>query len=120
MALIFTISSFEVAVPGVDRLPFRDKAIHFVEYGVLGWLCARAAAQSWPSVPIRRTFAFAVFVSTLYGLSDEVHQALVPGRSSELADVVADFVGSIAGAAAALVFSTRSVSQHTGKFTSTD
>jgi len=61
-----------------------------------------------------------VFVSTLYGLSDEVHQAMVPGRSSELADVIADFVGSAAGAGIALLFSSQSVSQHTGKFTSTD
>jgi VanZ family protein len=120
MALIFTISSFEVAVPGVHRLPFRDKAIHFVEYGVLAWLCARAAAQSWPSASTWRTFIFAVFVSTLYGLSDEVHQALVPGRSSELADVLADFIGSVAGAGVATLLSRRSVSQHTGKFTSMD
>ena len=120
MAVIFTLSSFEVKVPGVQRLPFRDKAIHFVEYGVLGFLCAAAATRSWPSFAKWRTLSFAVFVSTLWGLSDEIHQALVPGRSSELADLFADFVGSIAGAGVWLVFSNRSVSQHTGKFTSAD
>ena len=118
MALIFVISSFEVQVPGVQHLPFRDKAIHFVEYGVLGWLCAAAAARSWPSVPWWRTAVFAVFVSTLWGLSDEIHQALVPGRSSELADLVADFLGSSAGAAAWHLLSNKSVRQYTGKFTS--
>jgi VanZ family protein len=118
MALIFTVSSFEVAVPGVHRLPFRDKAIHFAEYAVLGWLCLHAARASWPRAPAWRTFAFAVFVSTLWGLSDEIHQALVPGRSSELADVLADFIGSVAGAGAAQMFSARSVSQRTVKFTS--
>ncbi|MGB5284550.1 MAG: VanZ family protein, partial [Polyangiales bacterium] len=93
MALIFVISSFEVRVPGVEHLPWRDKGIHFVEYGVLGWLCAAASTRSWPSAPAWRTAAFAVFVSVLWGLSDEVHQALVPGRSSELADLVADLFG---------------------------
>ena len=120
MALIFVVSSFEVSVPGVQRLPFRDKALHFVEYGVLGWLSARAAASSWPRASAWRTFVFAVFVSTLWGLSDEIHQALVPGRSSELGDVLADFLGSVAGAGAARLFSSRSVSQYTGTFTSID
>jgi VanZ family protein len=63
---------------------------------------------------------FAVFVSALWGLSDEIHQALVPGRSSELADVVADLLGSAVGAACWHLFSNRSVRQYTGKFTSMD
>ena len=120
MALIFVISSFEVRVPGVEHLPFRDKAIHFVEYAVLGWLCAGAAARSWPSAAAWRTAAFAVFVSALWGLSDEIHQALVPGRSAELADVAADVLGSVVGATAQRLFSNGSVRKYTGKFTSMD
>jgi VanZ family protein len=120
MALIFTVSSFEVAVPGVQKIPFKDKALHFVEYGLLGFLCMRASVTTWPNLPRWQTYLFAVFVSTLWGLSDEIHQALVPGRSSELADVVADFFGSVTGAGAAVVLSSLSVIQRTGKFTSTD
>lgn len=120
MALIFLISSFEVSVPGVRHVPFKDKAIHFVEYSVLGWLSAAAASRSWPSASAWRTAAFAVFVSTLWGLSDEIHQALVPGRSSELGDLEADFLGSLFGAAAWHLFSNKSVRQYTGKFTSMD
>jgi VanZ family protein len=110
MALIFVISSFEVQVPGVDHVPLRDKGIHFVEYGVLGWLCAAASSKTWPQAGVWRTVAFAVFVSALWGVSDEIHQALVPGRSPELGDVVADLFGSIVGASAREFFSRRSVS----------
>jgi VanZ family protein len=110
MALIFVISSFEVQVPGVRHIPLRDKGLHFVEYGVLGWLCARAAARSWPTAPAWRTATFAVFVSFLFGLSDEIHQALVPGRSPELGDVIADVVGGAAGALGSRLFSNRTVS----------
>jgi VanZ family protein len=110
MALIFVISSFEVQVPGVQHLPLRDKALHFVEYAVLGWLCASASSRTWPSDSAWRTAAFAVFVSVLWGVSDEIHQALVPGRSPELGDVVADIVGSIAGAAGGHLFLNRTVS----------
>jgi len=110
MALIFVISSFELEVPGIEHVPLRDKGIHFVEYGVLGWLCAAASSRAWPSAAIWRTAMFAVFVSVLWGLSDEIHQALVPGRSPELGDVVADLFGSIVGASGWHFFSRRSVS----------
>lgn len=110
MALIFVISSFEVEVPGLRHVPLRDKGIHFVEYAVLAWLCATASRQSWPSASAWRTAAFAVFVSVLWGLSDEIHQAFVPGRSPELSDVVADLFGSVAGAAGSHFFSNRTVS----------
>lgn len=110
MALIFVMSSFEVQFPGVDRVPLRDKGVHFVEYGVLGWLCAAASSRSWPSVAAWRTGVFAVVVSALWGLSDEIHQAFVPGRSSEVADFIADLVGSIVGVVAWNLFSNRTVS----------
>lgn len=110
MALIFLISSFAVKVPGGQHFPLRDKGIHFVEYGLLGWLCAAAASRSWPSVPAWRTLTFAIFVSTLWGLSDEIHQSFVPGRFAELGDLVADLCGSTAGALAWRLFSNRTVS----------
>ena len=110
MALIFVISSFELEVPGIRHFPLRDKGIHFLEYTVLGWLCAAASSRTWPSASAWRTAAFAVFISALWGLSDEIHQAFVPGRSSEVADVIADLFGSMAGAAASLLLSNRTVS----------
>ena len=110
MLLIFVISSFEVQVPGVQYIPLRDKGIHFVEYAVLGWLCAAASSRSWPSASALRTVAFAVFISVLWGVSDEIHQAFVPGRFSDVGDVIADLVGSIAGATGWHLISNRTVS----------
>jgi VanZ family protein len=110
MALIFVISSFEVDVPGVRHFPLGDKGIHLIEYAVLGWLCAAASSRRWPAAAAWRTAGFAVFVSVLWGLSDEIHQVFVPGRSPELSDVVADFFGSVVGAAGRHLFSNRSVS----------
>jgi VanZ family protein len=57
-----------------------------------------------------RTAVFAILVSVLWGLSDEIHQAFVPGRSSEVADFVADVVGSVAGVVGWHLFSNRTVS----------
>jgi VanZ family protein len=39
----------------------------------------------------------AVVAATVYGVSDEWHQSFVAGRCSEVADVVADFAGSVIG-----------------------
>jgi VanZ family protein len=106
MALIFVISSFEVQIPLIRHVPFRDKGIHFVEYGILGGLCAAASARTWPSAPAWRTVIFAVFITFLWGLSDEIHQAMVPGRSPELADAMADLIGAIVGASGRQLFRT--------------
>jgi VanZ family protein len=110
MALIFAVSSIEVQVPGLRHFPLRDKGLHFLEYGVLGWLCASASSRSWPSAAAWRTGSFAVFVAVLWGLSDEIHQALVPGRSPELADLVADALGALVGGVGWHRFSNRTVS----------
>jgi VanZ family protein len=37
----------------------------------------------------------AIFVTVAYGASDEWHQAFVPGRHADLADLVADAAGAI-------------------------
>lgn len=97
MALIFAVSSIEVQVPAVRHFPLRDKGVHFLEYAILGWLCAGAALQTWSEKPARYAAGLAIAIAAFWGLSDEIHQAFVPGRSSEVADFVADALGSVFG-----------------------
>ena len=40
----------------------------------------------------------AVLLTVAYGLTDEVHQSFVPGRTPELRDLAADALGAAAGA----------------------
>lgn len=110
MALIFVVSSIAVKVPELRYFPLRDKGVHFVEYAVLGWLCAAASSRTWPSASGWRTAALAILVAALWGLSDELHQAFVPGRSAEVADFVADSLGAFAGTVAWHSVSNRTVS----------
>ena len=110
MALIFVVSSIAVQVPGLRYFPLQDKGIHVLEYAMLGWLCAAASSRTWPSAPAWRTASFALFVAVLWGLSDEIHQAFVPGRSSELADVFADAIGAFVGIVGRHRFSNPTVS----------
>jgi VanZ family protein len=49
-----------------------------------------------------------VIASSLYGFSDELHQAFVPMRESSWLDGMADMVGSILGAGVSSLVSQRS------------
>lgn len=89
--LIFTLSSFPLPPPKVE-IPFIDKFIHLVEYGILGFLFYRALKVSKLS---SRVFLLTVIFSILYALSDELHQLFVPGRKFDLWDLAADSLGVI-------------------------
>lgn len=99
-ALIFVLSSLPLRTERVVDIPGADKAGHLVEYAVLGLLAARAAARTWPRRGAAALVAAAAGLSTVYGLSDEAHQCLVPERAFEWSDLAADALGALAGAAA--------------------
>jgi VanZ family protein len=71
-----------------------DKVAHMGEYFILGFLLFYNVAK-WQK---KWAFAIAVLVSGLYGVSDEIHQAFVPLRDSDVLDTMADLVGGLCGA----------------------
>jgi VanZ family protein len=96
MALIWVLSSLPIAV-SVEMVPFRDKGVHFLEYGVLGALNARAMLRSGASLSRPGLLGVALLITAAWGLLDEIHQAYVPSRSSDWRDVVADWIGAALG-----------------------
>jgi len=95
-ALIYYLSD----QPGIDITPLfpqQDKVLHLVAYGVLGFLamgsckaggCRHRAVHYW----------LVVALVSVYGVLDEVHQYFVPGRHSDVLDVLADIIGGLLGA----------------------
>ncbi|MCK6479358.1 MAG: VanZ family protein [Planctomycetes bacterium] len=75
-----------------------DKAVHFVEYGVLGFLLARALRPAEAGAPLLRRALLGALLGAAWGGLDEVHQAFVPTRTPEWGDLAADAAGSLAGA----------------------
>ncbi len=75
--------------PTVD-LPI-DKLAHFFSYGVLGAL----AARGWQRSGRRPGWWWLILAVWLLGAWDEWRQREVAGRSSELADWVADAAGAL-------------------------
>ncbi len=64
---------------------------HAFVFGVLAWLWARALG----GYPHARSWALAL--TLLYALSDEFHQAFVPGRSPDPLDLLCDGCGAVLG-----------------------
>lgn len=71
---------------------------HFAEYFLLGAALTNALRLS---LPLPKACAYAVFFASLYGVSDELHQLFVPGRSCDPADWLVD---TLAALIASLIF----------------
>ena len=87
-ALIFALSSIPDLGTGLGGwdLTLR-KLAHAAEYAVLGALLMRATGRG----------GLALTVGTLYAVSDELHQMLVPGRMGSPVDVAIDALGVACG-----------------------
>ena len=112
MAMVFGLSSLSKLPAPPAGLSFYD--VHVVTYAGLGALTARATLRQalgrlelsrvttghgLRRAPWRAVLG-AIVISTLYGVSDEYHQMFVPGRTFDVLDIVADAIGSVAGAIA--------------------
>lgn len=79
--------------------PPLDKVIHLCAFGILGFLvaCAAGPGLRWHALWV------ATLVAALYGLGDELHQSLTPGRSPSIGDWAFDLAGGAAGGIAWLL-----------------
>jgi len=89
-------SSFP-SIESFSELPYTDKLLHLFAYAVLGALFLRA----YKTLRIRNRFNLLIMLSilssSLYGISDELHQHFVPYRNAEWMDILADMIGSVFG-----------------------
>ncbi len=95
MAAIFVVSGQQHVSLG-GRLTFSDsdKLLHACAYFGLALVAYRAAAM----VPLTLRLDPAVvgmIISALYGVTDEFHQHFVPGRSTDVFDLLADAAGAL-------------------------
>lgn len=94
--MIFTVSSF----PGKDfpkiDITLIDKYVHFVVYFGLYLLFFYSLKNQTKFTKLHSSpFFFALLFTSLYGITDEVHQYFVPGRSSDILDWVSDTLGAL-------------------------
>ncbi|MGD2098132.1 MAG: VanZ family protein [Desulfobacterales bacterium] len=116
--IVYCVAIFiQSSLPGSERMPdirFFDKLLHFLAYALLGILFYRA----YGTLPLRNNYKLLIFISilstTLYGISDEIHQYFVPSRHADIMDVIANTLGSICGVYLCYRWKGRKKSQSTG------
>lgn len=97
MAAIFYVSS----LPEPPPIPTgSDKPLHLSAYFGLTIVVIRAVAGGLARRIGIRTAVVALLIAIGYGVTDEVHQMFVPGRSADVYDLLSDAAGAVAGTAA--------------------
>lgn len=88
-AVLFLLSHQPAGALPAPWFPGQDKVAHVVLYAPLG------AALGWALGAER--WRLTLLLGVLYGVSDEWHQTLVPGRQASAGDVLADAIGVALG-----------------------
>jgi VanZ family protein len=94
-AAIIAVSSVpNLRTPQVTDFAF-DKAAHFLEYALFGYLTFRSFTHwSWLARGARSCILAALFL-TVFAFFDEFYQHLIPGRFASGYDVLADLGGAL-------------------------
>jgi VanZ family protein len=95
MGLIFYMSSGPIASPALNSIP--DYYLHSAGFSLLSVLLFWAWNEGVFPSKLPGNYFFPVLITILYGISDEFHQSFVPGRDSEVKDVVSDAIGALIG-----------------------
>jgi VanZ family protein len=96
-ALIYWLSAQANPFPFVPgAILARDRLLHAAGYALLGALLAATLLAA--RVRRARAFVLAALLASVYGASDEWHQAHVPGRQADPIDWAADSAGALGGA----------------------
>lgn len=94
-SLIFFLSSHP-APPALFLFTHVDKLYHTAAFMVLGAIGCQIGFRFTHS--LFWSVWLGGLTASLFGISDEWHQFFVPGRSSSMGDIIADFCGAWFGA----------------------
>lgn len=94
--ILFTLTTLPThSVPSVG---VNDKVEHLLAYFGLSFLLYLTLLFQKKSIILKNyAVLFTFLVVFAYGIMDEVHQLLIPGRSCELLDFLADMFGGVVG-----------------------
>lgn len=93
--LIFGASSIPAEEIPHSQIFYYDKLLHAGVFGVFCFLMFRALTLKTPPVSEGKAMLYSVLATILYGVTDELHQFFVPGRTPEIYDLAADGAGAL-------------------------
>lgn len=94
--LLFTLTT--MPTESIPAMGVNDKLEHTLAYFGLSFLLYLTLLFQRKSVMLKKyALLFTLLIVALYGALDEFHQLLIPGRSCELLDFLADMLGGVLG-----------------------
>ncbi len=72
---------------------FNDKLLHTLAYLVFGLAILVGLKKNHFDISDKRLFIFLLLLGGTYGMSDEIHQYFIPGRTFDIFDWLADLFG---------------------------
>jgi len=74
-------------------LGIEDKIVHFLIFGILGWLLIRGMILEAVQRIRRNGYIISIVMGIFFAISDELHQSFVSGRDPSYGDLTADVLG---------------------------
>ncbi|MFM8456351.1 MAG: VanZ family protein [Ignavibacteria bacterium] len=91
---IFYFSSLPQAPFVMSTFQWQDKFLHFFAYLFYGCTLS-LAIHVHDTNQYKKNILWIILIGCLYAVSDEFHQSFVPGRTSEIGDIIADCLGIV-------------------------
>lgn len=90
--ILFALTS--IPAEGLPTFGISDKVEHLIAYFLLSILLQLTLHFQNKFLKLKKRHAlYTAIVGCLYGIVDELHQHLIPGRYCDLLDLVSNFVG---------------------------
>lgn len=94
VAIVIFIASHQAIIKLPDLgFTWEDKVFHMFGYLVFGVTLMLAVRKNFPDMKISKVILIVLALGSLYGISDEFHQSLIPGRTADVFDWIADCCG---------------------------
>ncbi|MBI5326040.1 MAG: VanZ family protein [Ignavibacteriae bacterium] len=92
-ALIFIFSN-QSQPPFFDLgFQWNDKLLHMLAYFAYGLTLIFFLFGSFENLKIKNAIIYLLIFGAIFGITDEIHQSLIPGRDAEVFDWIADCIG---------------------------
>lgn len=96
MSIIFFLSSIPYPPQPLPLESYAPVIEHIIEYAVLGFLLS-VAIKTRNEKMQRWAIFWAIMMATIYGITDEIHQLFVPGRTASFFDALMNCIGAVMG-----------------------
>lgn len=98
VACVFVVGSLPQGPETQPPFPYFDKVGHLLAFGVMQWVVLRPVRFLWYERPLAWQLTWTFAVVCLVGALLELWQGLLPTRSMEFLDWVADTTGALLAA----------------------